>query len=152
MLSSFAYSQIISSIENKAFKEGVEVYFINPAFTSIIGRIKFMFRYGLSSHVSAALTIARRIDHYSEKLPRYLEIKNNKSSKSAFFLPERNRIKHVWSDYKRFYQKLKQAVDVLHISTIIRSSRPLKLLCDSESFDILPGRLRYVNSSAELLG
>lgn len=152
ILSSFAYRQIIQSIKTKALKEGVDLIFINPAFTSIIGRLKFMFRYGLSTHVSAALTIARRQNHYSEKLPRYLEIKDNKSSKSAFLLPERNRKKHVWSDYKKLYQKLKQTVDVLHVSTIIRSSRPLKLLCDSERFDMLPGKLRYVNSLTELLG
>jgi IS605 OrfB family transposase len=151
MLSSFSYSQIISAIETKAFKEGVEVYSINPAFTSVIGRIKFMFRYGLSNHVSAALVIARRLNYYSEKLPRYLEIIDSKHSKSAFFLPERNRKKHVWSAYKELIQKLK-AADVLHLSTIIRSSRSLKLLCDSASFDILPGKLRYVNSLAELLG
>lgn len=151
MLSSFSYSQILSSIEIKAFKEGVEVFSINPAFTSIIGRIKFMFRYGLSGHISAALTIARRLNYYSEKLSRYLEIIDSKHSKSAFLLPERNRRKHVWSDYRKLFQKLKTA-DALHLSTMIRSSRPLKLLCDSKSFDILPGKLRYVNSLAELLG
>ena len=151
MLSSFSYSQIISSIETKAFKEGVEIYSVNPAFTSIIGRLKFMFRYGLSNHVSAALAIARRLNYYSEKLPRYLEIIDNKHSKSAFFLPERNRKKHVWSDYRELVRKLSTA-DALHLSTIIRSSRSLKLLCDSKSFDILPGKLRYVNSLAKLLG
>ncbi len=151
MLSAFSYSQIIRSIETKAFIKGVETYSVNPAFTSVIGRIKFMFRYGLSNHISAALAIARRLNYYSEKLPRYLEIIDSKHSKSAFFLPERNRKKHVWSDYKKLVRKLKTA-DILHLSTIIRSSRLLKLLCDSESYDILPGKLRYVNSLAELLG
>ena len=151
MISSFAYNQIISSIETKAFKEGVELYSVNPAFTSIIGRIKFMFRYGLSNHVSAALVIARRLNYYSERLPGYLEIIDGRNSESAFFLPARNRKKHVWSIYRELIRKLKTA-NVLHLSTIVRSSRRLKLLCDSENFDILPGKLRYVNSSAELLG
>jgi len=151
MLSSFCYRQLIASIGSRAFREGIEVYEVNPAFTSIIGRTKFMARYGLSTHISAALVIGRRLDNYSEKLPCYLEITDNKNSRSAFFLPERNRKKHVWSSYRELTKKLKTA-NVLHVSTIIRSSRKLKLLCDSCGFDILPGRLRYVNSLTELLG
>ena len=133
MLSSFSYNQIISSIESKAFKEGIEVNKVNPAYTSIIGRIKYQIRYGLSSHLSAAFTIARRRNYYSEKLPGHLKIIDIKSSKTAFFLPERNRKKHVWSDYRKIIKKLKTA-NVLHVSTIIRSSRPNKLLCDSDSW------------------
>jgi IS605 OrfB family transposase len=151
MLSSFCYRQLIASIESRAFREGIEVCEVNPAFTSIIGRTKFMARYGLSTHISAALVIGRRLDNYSEKLPRYLEITDNKNSRSAFFQPARNRKKHVWSSYGELTKKLKTA-NVLHVSTIIRSSRKLKLLCDSCDFDILPGKLRYVNSLTELLG
>ena len=151
MLSSFSYSQIISFIKSKAFREGIEVYDVNPVFTSIIGKIKFMSRYGLSAHAAAALVIARRLNSYSERLSSCLEIIDNKNSKSAFFLPVRNRKKHVWSLYRELSKKLKTA-NVLHLSTIIRSSRQLKLLCDSKSFDILPGKLRYVNSLATLLG
>ena len=151
MLSSFCYNQIVVTIETRAFKEGVKVYKVTPAFTSIIGRVKFMCRYGLSTHVSAALTIGRRLNCFSERLPRYLAITDNRNSRSAFFLPEWNRKKHVWSSYRELIKKLKTA-NVLHISTIIRSSRKLKLLCDSPNFDILPGKIRYVNSLTELLG
>ena len=94
MLSSFSYNQTINAIESKAFKEAIEVNKINPAYTSIIGRVKFMVRYGLSVHLSAAYVIARRLHYYSERFPRYLEIIDNKNSRSAFFLPERNRKKH----------------------------------------------------------
>ena len=151
MLSSFCYRQLIASIESRAFRNGIEVYEVNPAFTSIIGRTKFMGRYGLSTHTSAALVIGRRQNSYSERLPCYLEILDNKNSRSAFFLPVRNRKKHAWSSYRELIRKLKTA-NVLHVSTIIRSSRKLKFLCDSGGFDILPGRLRYVNSLTELLG
>ena len=152
MLSSFSYNQIISSIETKAFKEGIEVYKVNPAYTSIIGRIKFANKYGLSIHHSAAFVIARRPHCYSEKLPRYLEITDIKSSKSAFFLPARNRKKHVWSLYSEF-NKMMKAANVLHLSTNIRSSRPLKLLCDNQSIIYWgsSGTL-IVNKTARLTG
>lgn len=131
MLSCFAYNQIITSIETKAFKEGVEVYKVNPAFTSIIGRLKYANRYGLSVHQAAAFVIARR-PLYSEKLPGHLDIVDDKSFKSAFFLPARNRKKHVWSLYGELNKKLKMA-NVLHSSTNIRSSRHKIPLCDSNS-------------------
>jgi len=93
MLSSLAYDQIINSIKRKAFKESIETFSVNPAYTSIIGKVKFACKYGLSIHHAAALVIARRSCNYSEKPPRYIEI-HNKNSRSAFFLPEKNRKKH----------------------------------------------------------
>ena len=60
MLSGFAYTMFKETLERKAKLEGVELIKVNPAYTSFIGHIKFMKRYGLSSHQSAALVIARR--------------------------------------------------------------------------------------------
>ena len=50
--------------------EGVEVHQVNPAFSSVIGRVKFMERYGLSVHQAAALVLARRLLGCSERIPR----------------------------------------------------------------------------------
>ena len=60
MLSSFAYSSITTSLKSRAFRYGTSVMEVNPAYTSIIGRVKFSNRYGLSVHESAALCIGRR--------------------------------------------------------------------------------------------
>ena len=60
MLSSFAYNGIGKFIRSRATRYGVEVSEVNPAYTSIIGRVKFSKRYGLSTHGSAALCIGRR--------------------------------------------------------------------------------------------
>lgn len=60
MLSGFAYSSFQALIEAKAKKAGVKIRRINPAYTSQIGHMKFMARYGLSSHEAAACVIARR--------------------------------------------------------------------------------------------
>ena len=93
MLSSLAYSKIISFIERQSFKKGIQIYKVNPAFTSMIGKVKFAQQYGLSIHIAAALAIARRPCRYSEKFPSCLEIDNGNSA-SAFFLPVRTRRKH----------------------------------------------------------
>jgi IS605 OrfB family transposase len=71
MLSSFAYNTIIQTMKSRGFRFGVEVCQVNPAYTSVIGRCKFATRYGLTNHESAALTIARRFQGASERLPRH---------------------------------------------------------------------------------
>lgn len=71
MLSGFAYSSFNQLMESKGKKEGVRIRKINPAFTSQIGQMKFMARYGLSSHGSAACMIARRGYYFRMETPKY---------------------------------------------------------------------------------
>jgi IS605 OrfB family transposase len=58
MLSSLAYSRILSNLKARAHDFGLVVHEVNPAYTSLIGRHKFAARYGLSVHNAAALVIA----------------------------------------------------------------------------------------------
>ena len=53
MLSSFAYTQIQTVIRSRAFDMGIEVFEVNPAYTSVIGEYKFAKKYGLSVHHAA---------------------------------------------------------------------------------------------------
>ncbi|MFW6002574.1 MAG: IS200/IS605 family accessory protein TnpB-related protein [archaeon] len=70
MLSSFTYSKFIEMIQLRAERYGVEVIQVNPQYSSIIGQIKYMKRYGLSSHASAACIIARRgVGYQKERIP-----------------------------------------------------------------------------------
>ncbi len=69
-LSAFAYRLMEGAIRARALKEGVEVILVNPAWTSLLGRVKYQVRYGLSVHESAALVIARRGLGLKEKLPK----------------------------------------------------------------------------------
>lgn len=61
---------------------------VNPAYTTVIGWVKFGEGYGLSPHASAACAIARRAMRLGERLRTRF--------RSAFPLPVRNRGKHVW--------------------------------------------------------
>ncbi|MBY3155271.1 IS200/IS605 family element transposase accessory protein TnpB [Rhizobium laguerreae] len=69
MQSSFAYSQFDAALASACGRHGVFHKRVNPAYTSLIGRVKFARRYGLSVHRSAALAIARRAMQLSEELP-----------------------------------------------------------------------------------
>ncbi|MCQ6280875.1 IS200/IS605 family accessory protein TnpB-related protein [Bacillus sp. EB600] len=71
MLSGFAYSSFKQLIEAKGKKAGVRIRKVNPAYTSQIGQMKFMARYGLSSHSSSACVIARRGYFFKTEKPKY---------------------------------------------------------------------------------
>ncbi|WP_234987476.1 IS200/IS605 family accessory protein TnpB-related protein [Halolactibacillus halophilus] len=59
-MSQFAYQKMILAIKSRAEKMGVAVYVVNPAYTSQIGKMKYMKRLGVSIHMAAAYVIARR--------------------------------------------------------------------------------------------
>ena len=88
-----AYNLMLSNLSTSIFKEaifsrcnryGVGLVKVNPAFTSIIGMIKFMGRYGLNSGTSAGMCIARRAMGMSERAP------------TCLVRPE-DRTKHPWA-------------------------------------------------------
>lgn len=113
MLSSFHYAYFIRNLEAKAFREGVAVFCVNPAMTSIIGKIKFAKRYGLSVHHGAALTIARRHYHFSESPSKSSMKIVHKHFQVTCPQPERNRRQHVWKTWKDMDRKLKAVLAAL---------------------------------------
>jgi IS605 OrfB family transposase len=118
LLSSFSYGMFFVFLLARAFKHGIEVHQVNPAFTSIIGRVNYAQRYGLSIHLAAALCIARRYQQFSESpcSPKR-NIPNGKGGHVAFVLPERNRTKHVWHFWGQVKKKI-ATVLVAHFQAI----------------------------------
>jgi IS605 OrfB family transposase len=88
MLSNLSTALFRTTLESRCKRYGVELIKVNPAFTSLIGMIKFMAKYGLNSGTSAAMAIARRAMLMSEKLPPCLEKPEDSS-------------KHIWSAWNR---------------------------------------------------
>ena len=111
MLSSFSYSSIIGNIKSRAYRFAIKVEEVNPAFTSVIGRVKFASRYGLTIHEAAALAIARRFQETSERVPRRLDkIPDGKCGHVTLPLPARNQGKHVWTQWRQIRKKLPVAL------------------------------------------
>ena len=125
LLSSFAYGQFFDFLNARAFKHGIIVHKVNPAFTSVIGRVNYAKRYGLSIHLAAALCIARRKQKFSEA-PCSSEgkISDGKGSHLAFVLPVRNRTKHVWHFWSQVKKKLKTVLAAHFRAKRHRSSGP----------------------------
>lgn len=118
MLSSFAYQSILIHLKARGASKGIEVYNVNPAFTSLIGRVKFAKRYGLSIHIAAALCIGRRYLGCSERMPQPCqEFPDGKGGHVTLDLPVRNRTRHVWHQWKLLSKKLPAALTA-HFRTV----------------------------------
>jgi IS605 OrfB family transposase len=150
-LSSFSYQAILIHLKSRALSKQIEVKQVNPAFTSLIGRIKFAVRYGLSIHHAAALCIGRRFLNLSEKVPRHLDkIPDGKDSHVALSLPVRNRDKHVWNQWRDLSKKVLAALAAHFLAK--RSSSTLKAALETETFPDLVGATPTCESLAALLG
>ena len=86
MLSSWAYNQFCEKLAAILSNRGIELIKVNPAYSSLIGLVKYVRIYGLASDEAAALVMARRGMRLSERLPRSL---------TAYPLVKKG--KHVWS-------------------------------------------------------
>jgi IS605 OrfB family transposase len=98
MLSGWAYSEFYKQLSSILSNRGIELIAVNPAYSSIIGLVKYLRMYGLASDESAALVIARRAMKLSEKIPRSL---------TAY--SEVNSEKYVWSEWSQLNKKIKHS-------------------------------------------
>ncbi len=114
MLSGFSYGKVRACFISRGHRQGVEVYQVNPAFSSIIGRVKFMERYGLSVHQAAALVLARRFLGCSERVPRRWVAPVGNGVQFAFSVPARNRVKHVWTCWGAVLGQLRPVLAAQH--------------------------------------
>lgn len=68
MIHLFDYHRYTETMENTAFRNGVCVRKVNPAYTTQIGKQKFCKRMKLNAHQAASYTIARRGQGFKDKL------------------------------------------------------------------------------------
>lgn len=152
ILSSFAYHSVICHLKSRAAKKGVLIQQVNPAYTSLIGRVKFARRYGLSIHQAAALTIGRRYLRCSERVPLSLsKIPDGKDGHVTLTLPERNRDKHVWSLWRQVSKKLQTALAAHFRTARSRSKSSLKTALATEVLSRVVGVIPTRESSEALL-
>ena len=110
MLSSFSYGKVKAYFISRGYRQGVVIHQVNPAYSSVIGRVKFMERYGLSVHQAAALVLARRLLGCSERIPRLRVAPVGNGVHVAFTVPVRKRVKHVWAYWGAISRQLKPAL------------------------------------------
>lgn len=69
MLSGWAYSRFYELLNSILSNRGIYLMTVNPAYSSLIGLVKYLKIYGLDSDEAAALVIARRGMRLSENMP-----------------------------------------------------------------------------------
>lgn len=111
MLSAWAYSRFYELLISILSNRGISLFTRNPAYTSLIGLVKYSRMYGLSSDVSASIAIARRGMNLSERLPR---------SVSAYLGV--NPRKHVWSGLNQLNKIIGQCPKITSRDSYFRIS------------------------------
>ncbi|HBT19905.1 MAG TPA: transposase [Peptococcaceae bacterium] len=72
---SFSYKSFLEKIKVLAKRNGIEVIEINPAYTSVIGMLKYAPQYMISKDVAAAYVIARKGLGLKERIPNnYIKV------------------------------------------------------------------------------
>jgi len=69
------FKSLLSKIERTARLNGVEVIKVNPAFTSVIGALKYAPQFGIDKDIAGAYVIGRRALGFKEEVPEnYLKL------------------------------------------------------------------------------
>lgn len=134
MLSSLSYRKIHDAIAARAAKDGVEIKTVNPKFTSVLGRINYAARYGLTVHQGAAVVIGRRaFDRFAKnphtgknfkefglrEMPigrtgrdgrKTITAPDGRGAQVTFSYPAWNEQKHVWTLLGKVSRKMKAAL------------------------------------------
>jgi IS605 OrfB family transposase len=93
MRHNFLYRQMLEAIKARAAKMGVGIIEVHPAFTSMIGLLKYADHYSLNRHTAAALVIARKGMGIKEKVrvnTRVTRVKRKKKEKQQVNLEGRS--------------------------------------------------------------
>lgn len=98
-LNMFASKKLTFAIKNRAEKIGIEVKEINPAYTSISAKYKYMKKYKTSIHQVAALTIGRKALGYKENIPKYYK-------KLIPTVNEKKNNNLKWNEINKYYKNL----------------------------------------------
>lgn len=77
----------------KALQNRVGVFLINPAYTSFIGKVKYMKSFRCPIHMAAAYVIGRRGMGLSERMPRIYRT----------LIPEEKKRAHHWKQFAHLY-------------------------------------------------
>ncbi|MBX0310903.1 MAG: IS200/IS605 family accessory protein TnpB-related protein [Sulfurihydrogenibium sp.] len=77
-LQKWSYKRLLEKIEVLARRNGIELIKVNPAYTSVIGKLKYSPQFNIDKDIAGAYVIARRGLGYKEKLLKnYKELLND---------------------------------------------------------------------------
>lgn len=119
----FAYKKMGELLHSAAFRRGIGVIKVNPVYTSLIGKLKYMRKMRTPVHQSAAVVIGRRAMGFREKIPTYLKK----------VLPENKKRSHHWKQFAHFLPLVKMIRTRVFLKRLpeFPDGRSMKALCGS---------------------
>jgi len=137
-LQKWSYKRLLEKIEILAKRNGIEIRKVNPAYTSVIGKLKYAPQFNIDKDIAAAFVIARRGLRFKENIPKNYEklLEDKEFLSYSIAIIEDNiaklkkEIKEEKNQYKR--NKLKSKLSKLrkelkalekHLSFIIESEK-----------------------------
>jgi IS605 OrfB family transposase len=69
-LQKWSYKRLLEKIEVLARRSGIEVRKVNPAYTSVIGKLKYAPQFNIDKDIAGAFVIGRRGLGFKERLPK----------------------------------------------------------------------------------
>lgn len=125
MLHRFPYAKVIERFTRNSALKGVNIHYINPSYTSLLGAIKFQKILGISIHEAASYVIARKFYKFKEKVKSpllSLIVKARKTEvkipEDIFLLQERDDTKFLKSLYDWYQKKHKEILKERPLKTI----------------------------------
>jgi IS605 OrfB family transposase len=101
-LHKWAYRSVLEKIEVYARRMGIQLIKVNPAYTSIIGKLKYSPMLGIDKDVAGAYVIGRRGLGFEEKLPKnYRELLKDKEFLAYAIAKVDERINELKSELKK---------------------------------------------------
>jgi IS605 OrfB family transposase len=98
----WAYRSVLEKIEVYARRMGIQLIKVNPAYTSIIGKLKYSPMLGIDKDVAGAYVIGRRGLGFEEKLPKnYRELLKDKEFLAYAIAKVDERINKLKSELKK---------------------------------------------------
>jgi len=120
ILQFFSYRRILKKIESLAIQEGIEIVKVNPAFTSVIGMMKYCPQYFIDKDIAGAYVIGRKALGFQEKIPENYK----KLLKSQIYI--QYALWRLWKMEEELRNKLNQEKNKYKANGIKRDLRRLK--------------------------
>jgi IS605 OrfB family transposase len=125
-LQQWTYKGILDKIEILARRNGIEVVKVDPAYTSVIGRLKYSPQHNIDKDIASAFVIGRRALGFREKLPGNYHLLLKDEEYLLYATQElEERIKELKQKVKKEANEFKRNAIKKRLSTV---KRELKLL------------------------
>ena len=109
-----SYGKIKVYFPSRGYRERVEIHQVNSPFSSVIGRVKFMERYGPSVHQLAGSGAGPAFARLLRRIPLRWVSSIGNGVQVAFTVPVRKRVKHSWTYWGAILGQLRPALAAQH--------------------------------------